>query len=91
MNVEQPQTGKKGKIEVESCRRLVSLAQYRISENDTHEALSVLHEAFMLANPTSYSEEEAESIRSLRCEICISLCEQLIKLGRLAKAQQFAE
>lgn len=55
MNVEQPQTGKKGKIEVESCRRLVSLAQYRISENDTHEALSVLHEAFMLANPTSYS------------------------------------
>lgn len=42
MNTEQPQTGTKGKVDLESCRRLVSLAQYRISENDTHEALSVL-------------------------------------------------
>ena len=39
---------------LESCRRLQALANYRESENDLFEAISVLNEALFYLNPKSF-------------------------------------
>jgi hypothetical protein len=55
MDGNKPSSGGKEKVDLESCKRLMMLARYRLEENDLHEALTVLQEALMLADPTKYS------------------------------------
>jgi hypothetical protein len=91
MQTNHLQNEPKEKVDIESCKRIVLLARYRVEEDDLHEAFILFQEALMLTNPSSCQEEEecTEATCRLRYNIFLEIGELLIRMGRLQKAELY--
>jgi|JI6StandDraft_1071083.scaffolds.fasta_scaffold04526_7 hypothetical protein len=69
---------------VESCKRLLQLADYRVAEDDIHEAVSVLNQAIVSVKQAEQDSTEGRGeLRALKIRIYRQLAELFRRMSRL--------
>lgn len=79
-----------GKCELESCKRLLQLANYRLAEDDIHEAVSVLNQAILsVKQAESDLTQDAEELRSIKITIYRQLAHLFKEMGRMELSSRY--